>query len=225
MGWLMKFVNSSIGKKFVMALTGSLLILFLCVHLIGNLTLYFGEEAFNSYVSTLDIVKPIVRVVEFILALIFIFHIYFGVVLWFNNKKAKPVRYKINASSDSSTLSSRWMIWTGGFVLIFLVMHLSTFWYAFNFSGEVEIDGVHQYYIIVTDWFKDPVYASVYVLAMIFLGFHLNHGFQSFFQTFGWNQKKYMPLIKKLGTLYAIVIALGFASLPIYFFISSLGGK
>ncbi len=225
MGWLMKFVNSSIGKKFVMAFTGSLLILYLCVHLIGNLTLYFGEEAFNGYVSTLEIVKPIVRVVEFILALIFIFHIYYGIVLWFNNKKAKPIRYKINASSDSSTLSSRWMIWTGGFVLIFLVMHLSTVWYAFNFSGEAEIDGVHQYYIIVTDWFKDPIYASVYVLAMIFLGFHLNHGFQSCFQTFGWNHKKYMPFIKKLGTLYAIVVALGFASLPIYFFISSLGGK
>ena len=225
MGWLTRFANSSIGKKFVMAVTGSLLILFLCVHLVGNLTLYWGEPAFNGYVSTLDIFKPIIRIIEVILALIFIFHIFNGIRLWYENKKAKPIRYKINASSENSTFSSRWMIWTGGFVLIFLVMHLSTFWYAFNFSGEAEINGVHQYYIIVTTWFQDPVYAVAYVVAMVLLGFHLNHAFQSAFQTFGWNHKKYTPFIKKLSTLYAFIMAIGFASIPIYFFISSLGGK
>ena len=224
MGWVNTFANSSIGKKFVMALTGSLLILFLCVHLVGNLTLYFGEEAFNGYVSTLDIVKPIIRIIEVILALIFIFHIYNGIRLWYENKKAKPVRYKINASSQNSTFSSRWMIWTGGFVLIFLIMHLSTFWYAFNFSGEAEKNGVEQYYNIVTSWFQSPVYAIAYIIAMIFLGYHLNHAFQSFFQTFGWNHKKYTPFIKKFGTFFAIVMAAGFASIPIYF-LFFFGGK
>jgi len=224
MGRILKITDSSIGKKFVMALTGSMLIMFLCVHLIGNLTLYFGEEAFNGYVSSLDIVKPIIRIIEIILALIFIFHIFYGIKLWYENKKAKPVKYKINASSSNSSCSSRWMIWTGSGVFIFLVMHLSTFWFAFNFSGKTEIGGLHQYYIIVTEWFKDPVYAISYIIAMIILGFHLHHAFQSFFQTFGWTHKRYTPLIKKFGTLFAIVVPSAFASIPIYF-LFFFGGK
>ena len=105
MGWILKFINSSIGKKFVMAVTGLSLILFLMVHLAGNLTLYFGEEAFSGYVSTLDIVKPLIRVVEVILALVFIFHIVYGVWLWIGNKISRPLslRYKVNVSSTNST--------------------------------------------------------------------------------------------------------------------------
>jgi succinate dehydrogenase / fumarate reductase cytochrome b subunit len=222
MGWILKFANSSIGKKFVMAVTGLSLILFLMVHLAGNLTLYISEETFNSYVSTLDIVKPLIRVVEVILALVFIFHIYNGAKLWFENKRANPIKYKVNASSENSTLSSRTMIISGSIVFIFLVTHLSTLWYAFNFGSH----GADQsYYNIVMEWFNYPVYVLFYVIAMVLLGFHLNHGFQSAFQTFGWTHKKYTPAIEKIGALFAIVMAVGFASIPIYFFISSLGGK
>ena len=222
MGWISNFYKSSIGKKFVMAVTGLSLILFLIVHLIGNLTLYIGEEAFNGYVAALDVVKPIIRVVEVILALVFIFHIYNGIKLWYENKKANPINYKVNASSENSTFSSRWMIWTGGIVFIFLVTHLSTLWYAFNFGTH---GADHSYYNIVMEWFSYTWYVALYVVAMVLLGFHLNHGFQSAFQTFGWTHKKYTPLIEKIGTIYAIMMAVGFASIPIYFFISSLGGK
>ena len=121
MGWILKFANSSIGKKFVMAITGLSLILFLIVHLAGNLTLFISEELFNGYVDTLDLVKPLIRVVEVILALVFIFHIYNGVILWFKNKKASPIKYKVNASSKNSTLSSRTMIISGSIVFIFLI--------------------------------------------------------------------------------------------------------
>ena len=213
MGWVTTFVNSSIGKKFVMAVTGVLLILFLIIHLAGNLTLFFGENAFNTYVSTLEIVKPVVRVIEIILALIFLFHIFYGIRLYIENKKASPKKYKVNASSENSTFYSRTMFISGSIVLIFLVMHLSTLWYAFNFGTHSE----HSYYGIVVEWFSYPVYSLFYVLAMILLGFHLNHGFQSAFQTFGWNHKKYTPLIKKLGTVYALIMAVGFSSIPLYF--------
>jgi len=214
MGWILKFANSSIGKKFVMAVTGLSLILFLIVHLAGNLTLYISEEAFNSYVSTLDIVKPLIRVVEVILALFFIFHIYNGFRLWYENKKAKSSKYKVNISSKNSTIFSRTMILSGSIVFIFLILHLSTLWFAFNFGEHGEN---HSYYKIVVDWFSNPVYSMFYVFAMVLLGFHLNHGFQSTFQTFGWTHKKYTPFIEKLGTLYAIVMAVAFASIPIYF--------
>ncbi len=222
MGWLTTSLNRSIGKKFVMALTGSLLMLFLIIHLIGNLTLYGGREAFNGYVETLEVVKPVVRVIEVILAAIFIFHIFNGVRLWWENKKANPGKYAINANKEITTFSSRTTIVTGSIIFIFLVLHLSTFWYQFNISGHPET-GSFEFYDIVVYWFNQPVYSIVYIIAVLLLGFHLNHGFQSAFQTFGWNNKKYFPVIKLTGTIYAIVISLGFASIPLYFLLT--GGK
>lgn len=217
MGWLIRSLTSSIGKKFVMALTGICLILFLIVHLIGNLTLYWGPEAFNGYVRALDIFKPIIRLIEIVLALVFVFHIINGVWLWIGNKIAKSGKYAVNASSKNSTLLSRTMIITGSFVFIFLILHLSTFWFAFNF-GHSPSDSPHEYYNIVMDWFTSPLYSGAYVIGVILLALHLNHGFQSAFQTFGWNHKKYFPFVKLLGTLYAIIMGIGFASMPIYFY-------
>jgi len=219
MGWFLKFINSSIGKKFMMAVTGSFLIIFLIIHLIGNITLFFGPEAFNGYVSTLDVVKPLIRVIEIVLALAFILHIFYGTWLWFVNKKARKVGYKINASSENSTFSSRWIFWSGVGIFIFLVIHLATFFYRFNFYDPAGLANHHLYFDIVVAFFKIWWYVILYVIAMILLGFHLNHGFQSAFQTFGWNHKKYFPLIKKIGTVYAIIMAAGFASMPIYFFL------
>ncbi len=212
MGWFWQFVNSSIGKKITMAVTGTLLILFIIMHLLGNLTLYWGEQAFMNYANTLESFKPVVRVIEVILTLIFLIHIINGVRLWFANKAARPKDYAVNAKSKNSDVFSRTMIWSGSIIFIFLVIHLQTFWYPNNFGGSTK-----TLYAIVTGWFGQPVYAFFYVLAMILLGFHLNHGFQSAFQTFGWNHKKYFPFIKSVGTIYAVVMAAGFASLPIYF--------
>lgn len=222
MGWLFRSLNSSIGKKFVMAITGFCLVSFLVIHLAGNLTLYFGPEAFNGYVETLDVVKPLIRVVEVILALIFIFHILNGIRLWIENKKARPDKYAVNGSSKNSSVFSRTMFLTGSIVGIFVVLHLSTMWYSFNF-GDKPDPGHLNYYNVLVDWFQDPVYSGVYVISVLVLGFHLNHGFQSAFQTFGWNHVKYFSTIKKLGTLISLVFALGFASFPIYFYLFSGG--
>lgn len=218
MGWFLKFTNSSVGKKLVMAVTGSFLVIFLIVHLIGNITLFFGPDAFNGYVSALDVVKPAIRVVELVLLLAFILHIYDGIVLWFENRRARPVNYKVNASNENSTFSSRWMFWLGSVIFIFLVLHLATFFWRFNFYDPSGLAEDHLYFNIVVDFFQIWWYAAVYVIAVILLGFHLNHGFQSAFQTFGWNHKKYFPLVKKIGTIYAVIMAVGFASMPVYFF-------
>jgi len=217
MGWFLKFTGSSIGKKFIMAVTGSFLIIFLIIHLIGNLTLFLGPEAFNGYVSTLDVVKPLIRIVELVLLLAFILHIFNGIRLWIENKKANPKKYAINVGSDNSTIFSRTMFLTGSIVFIFLVLHLATFFYRFNFYDPEGFANQHKYFEIVVNFLGMPWYSILYIVAVLLLGFHLNHGFQSAFQTFGWTHKKYTPILEKLGTLYAIVMALGFASMPIYF--------
>ena len=218
MSWLINFTNSSIGKKFMMAVTGSFLIIFLIVHLIGNITLFFGPDAFNGYVKALDVIKPLIRVIEVVLLAVFILHIFNGVRLWIENKKARPTRYKVNGSSENSTVFSRWAFITGSIVFIFLVLHLGTFFWRFNVHDPAGLASNHLYFDIVVSFFKIWWYVLLYVVAVILLGFHLNHGFQSAFQTFGWNHKRYFPIVQKVGTIYAIIMALGFASMPIYFF-------
>ncbi|MBZ0199576.1 MAG: succinate dehydrogenase cytochrome b subunit [Ignavibacteriaceae bacterium] len=220
MGWFTKFIESSLGKKLVMALTGVLLMLFLTVHFIGNMFLYFGPAAFQKYVETLEAVKPLVRVVEVLLALLFISHIFTGVRLWLLSKKSNPKKYAVNASSENSNIFSRSMAITGSVIFIFLIIHLSTFWAGFNFAKHPNTG--FPFYEMVAEWFSNIYYSLFYIIAMGFLGFHLNHAFQSAFQTFGINHKKYTPFIKKIGTVYAIIMALGFASIPIYFL---LGGR
>ena len=218
MGWFFKFINSSIGKKIMMAVTGSFLLIFLIIHLVGNITLFFGPNAFNGYVKALDVVKPLIRVVEVVLLAAFLVHILNGLKLWVENKKARGTSYKINSSSANSTVFSRTMLLTGSIVFIFLVLHLGTFFWRFNVHDPTGLAHEHEYFQIVVDFFNYWWYSRLYVIAVLLLGFHLNHGFQSAFQTFGWNHNKYTPLIKKIGTIYAIVMAVGFASMPIYFF-------
>jgi len=212
------FLNSSIGKKLMMAITGSFLLIFLVVHLIGNITLFFGPIAFNGYVFALDVVKPLIRVIEVVLLTAFLLHIYNGVRLWIENKRASGGKYKINGSSENSDVFSRTMFLTGSIIFIFLVSHLGTFFWRFNVSDPMGLANHHQYFDIVVYFFSIWWYVLLYVIAMVLLGLHLNHGFQSAFQTFGWNNKKYFPLVEKIGTLYAIIMAVGFASMPIYFF-------
>jgi succinate dehydrogenase / fumarate reductase, cytochrome b subunit len=218
MGWFFKFVNSSIGKKITMAVTGGFLLIFLIIHLAGNITLFFGADAFNGYVKALEVVKPLIRVIEVVLLAAFLLHIFNGVRLWLENKRARGVTYKVNSSSENSDVFSRTMFLTGSIVFIFLVLHLGTFFWRFNVHDPSGLANSHEYFQIVVDFLSCWWYALLYVIAVVLLGFHLNHGFQSVFQTFGWNHKKYTPLIKKLGTIYAIIMAIGFASMPIYFF-------
>lgn len=218
MGWFFKFINSSIGKKITMAVTGGFLLIFLIVHLIGNITLFFGPDAFNGYVLALDVVKPLIRIIEVVLLSVFLLHIFNGVRLWIENKRARGVTYKINSSSENSDVFSRTMFLTGSIIFIFLVLHLGTFFWRFNVHDPTGLANAHEYFQIVVDFFSYWWYSLLYVAAVLLLGFHLNHGFQSAFQTFGWNHKKYTPLVERFGTIFALIMALGFASMPIYFF-------
>jgi len=221
MSQLKQFFNSSIGKKLVMATTGLLLILFLVIHLFNNLLLFGGPEAFNENVALLESIKPVIRVIEVILALIFIYHIYNAYKLWWENKKANPEKYAVSAKKENSTIYSRTMVITGSVIFIFLVIHLYTLWGKYNFGME----GSENYIEVIKTLFANPIWAAFYFITMIFLGYHINHAFQSSFQTFGWSSKKYTPLVKKIGTLLAIIFAVGFASIPVYFFLISLGGQ
>jgi len=188
------------------------------IHLAGNLALFKndGGLAFNNYSSTLRSL-PVIPILEIGLGLGFLLHIIQGVRLWWLNRSARSEKYKINTPSKGSSIFSRTMVYTGSITFIFLVIHLRSYWYTVITEGH-EVD----LFNLVKTSFQDPVYSGFYIVAMALLGFHLNHGFQSAFQTFGWNHVKYFPFIQKAGTLYAILMAVGFASMPVYFL---LGGQ
>lgn len=220
MGWLSESLNSSIGKKIIMAVTGTFLIVFLTVHLLGNLALFAndGGESFNAYAAFLRKMKFTV-IMEIGLGLIFLFHIFNGIRLWIENKKARPINYAIKGVRKNTNIFSRTMVITGSVVFIFLVIHLKGFFVDHTLLGKGE-----SLFIMVKEAFSNPIISWFYVIAVGILAFHLNHGFQSAFQTFGWNHKKYTPFIKALGAIYSIIIGIGFAAMPIYF-LFFYGGK
>ncbi len=216
MTWLLHFFQSSIGKKILMATTGVLLGFFLVAHLAGNLLLFGGAEMFNNYVLSLTAMKPLVRIAEVILTLIFLGHIISGIRVTLENKKAKPRSYKIAPGNSTATFHSRTMAVSGSIVFIFLVFHLQTFWWSFQKMHGVDAD---FYQVVVNSeiGYSNPLVAIFYIIALILLALHLRHGFQSAFQTFGLADSRYKSMVEKIAVLFWLIIPVGFISIPLYF--------
>jgi len=217
MGLLTDVYSSSIGKKITVGLTGILLCTYLVVHLAGNMLLFRGDggAAFDAYAEVLPSLL-IIRIIEVGLFAIFILHIVTGTIVWFQNRRARPVQYAMHLKNDTSNPLSRIMFVTGSVVFIFLVVHLNTFWVPARFG-----DGSHQsMYMIIREAFSSPVYSIFYVLAMGLLAFHLRHGFQSSLQTFGLNNLKYTRLIEGVGMIFWLLLPVGFATIPLFYLLN-----
>ncbi len=218
MGMLADFYSSSLGKKLTVGLTGALLCAYLVVHLAGNLLLFAddGGASFDAYAEFLPSLL-IIRIIEIGLFAIFLLHIVTGTIFWLRNRKARPQGYAVNRRNENSDPFSRMMFLTGSVVFIFLVVHLKTFWVPARFQH----DGHLSMYRIVVGAFSDPLYAGFYVVAMVLLAFHLRHGFQSALQTFGVRNSRYAGLIDLAGMLFWLLIPVGFATIPIFFYLNA----
>jgi succinate dehydrogenase / fumarate reductase, cytochrome b subunit len=213
MNWIFRFFRSSLGRKFVMALTGLFLIVFLKIHLIGNslILLNDGGESFRGFVIFMES-NPFIKVMSIILMLGFIIHIVQGLDVWVINRKAKGTTYSVITTANA-TIFSKYMFWFGVMIFIFLVLHLSNFWFGIKISHEINDEDL---YSKVIDTFKNPFYVLVYEIGIIALHMHLRHGFQSAFQSLGLNHNKWTPIIKFFGLLYSIIVPLGFFIIPLY---------
>jgi succinate dehydrogenase / fumarate reductase cytochrome b subunit len=226
MTWVTKTLNSTLGRKLIMALTGLFLILFLTGHVSGNMLLFKGDggQAFNMYAKFMT-TNPAVKLLSYLTYISVLGHIIYSIALSQHNKSARPVPYSTSNGSSNSAWSSRNMGVLGTIILIFLVVHLQGFWAQMHW-GEVpmityEGEEYKNLFLIVSEAFKQEWLVALYVLSMIFLGFHLSHGFTSAFQTLGINHKKYSPAIKAIGTAYSILVPALFASMPVYIYFSS----
>ncbi len=210
---------TTVSQKYIMALAGIFLMLFLIVHLSINILMIAGDDGdlFGRAVNFM-VANPFIKIMEYFLFGGFIVHILLGVIMEIINYRARPVKYNRSLKTEKS-MFSKYMIHTGVIIFIFLFIH---FFHFFHVKlGIVEVPevaaGAHDFFPMAVATFQTPLYSIIYLVSFVFLAFHLKHAFQSAFQSLGLNHNKYMPAIKVIGTLYAIFISVGFAIIPIYF--------
>lgn len=205
-----------------MAFAGLFLISFLFVHLgINLLVLLPNSDSFNLAAHFMG-TNPVIKVFEVVLFGGFIIHILYGIVVQIQNWMARPTRYKVEGWSHKSPFS-KFMIHTAVLIFIFLIIHLGDFYIRAKVLGDigsVNIGGeeIHDMASLVIAKFQVPMYVFGYILMMVFLGFHLHHGFQSAFQTLGLNHPIYTPFIEKLSLVVSVVLALGFIAVPLFIY-------
>lgn len=202
-----------------MAFLGLFLMIFLVVHLGINLCLLRSDGgAWFTAAAHFMGTNYIVKVFEIVLFAGFIFHILIGIILQIQNWMARPVRYKVNNKTYTPFLS-KYMIYTGGIVLVFLIIHFMNFYFIkLGWVSNPHIsNGEPDFFLIAPELFIQPLYSFLYIVLFIVLGFHLNHAFQAAWQTLGVNHPQYNNCIHWFGTIYAILIPLGFIIIPIFF--------
>ncbi len=209
MNWLFRTLSTSVGKKQLMAVTGLLFLLFLATHLLGNLSVYGGGASFVTYAEHLHALGKLLVAAEVMMAVALIIHVCTAVVLFFQNRSARPVKYAVDKNGGGRTFSSQAMPYTGLLILGFIGVHLATF------SHHIVDQTTRNIFEIAVAVFSHKVFLAIYLLGVLVVAFHVRHGLWSAFQTVGANHPKYMPFIQKFSIVFAVIVALGFGSLPL----------
>lgn len=218
------FTQSTIGRKYAMALSAMFLLIFLIMHLSVNMLSICSETAFNK-ASYFMGYNPLVQfLMQPILGFAVMFHFIMGIVLEIRNKAARPVKYSVNNGAANSTWMSRNMIISGLVILAFLGLHLYDFWlHEMTYKyvpGHGDPSDTTRFWGELHAKFADLWRVIIYVISFILLGLHLAHGFQSSFQSIGARHPKYTPVIKTLGNWYSILIPAGFIVIALYHFLT-----
>jgi succinate dehydrogenase / fumarate reductase cytochrome b subunit len=211
------FFLSSIGKKYLMGLTGLVWAGFVLTHMLGNMLIFVSPEAYNKYSHSI-VTSIILYPAEIILLVCLITHVTLAIWLTRENREAHgETRYAVKSSSQKrASLGSRTMAVQGSIVLVFIILHLATFKYGANYQTTVDGVPMRDLSRLVVEVFKQPGYVLWYVVALIFLLFHLSHGVGSSLQSLGLKNDRTEDGIKKLSFIYAALVVLGFISQPIY---------
>ena len=217
----MSYFSSSIGRKQIVGICGLGLSLFILTHMLGNMLVFLGPQAYNEYGHALTSNKLIYIAEAGLLALI-IGHVIYAVILTLRNKRARSQAYAVAATGEKKTnFAAKTMIYQGVVILVFIVHHLITFKYGEEY--EVEYGGVviRDLYRLMAETFNNPLYVVWYVIAVIILWTHVGHGFSSSFKSLGFNHPKYTPRLDMAGSVYAAVVCLGFIAQPLYMFMKN----
>ncbi|MFZ4482553.1 MAG: succinate dehydrogenase cytochrome b subunit [Chthoniobacterales bacterium] len=214
---LLVFARSSIGKKWIVGISGVLLILFVLAHLAGNLTIYIGPygEGINLYAQALHASQIFLWSARGGLVVVFLVHVFTTLSLVLENRRARPQGYAVKAHVQS-TIFARSMALSGLVVLSFIIFHVLQFAAGLSsHSGLYDLEGRHDVAAMIILSFHNPLVSGFYLLSLVLLGMHLSHGLASVFQTFGLNGRKSAGLIKCGAIVVAWGLMAGFASIPL----------
>jgi len=213
------FLQSMVGRKIIMSVTGFFLVCFLAVHLLGNSAIYYGPGGINTFVETFKGLGAFIWLLRIVMLVFLSLHIFFGIQLTLENRKAKSEKYAVTKRLRS-TFAARNMIWTGLLTGSFLIYHLLHFTFQvthpeISANRLPDIMGRPDVFTMVVLGFRSIAVSSFYILALSSLALHLSHGIQSMFQSVGLNTEKTELLMTRAGFIAAIVLFLGFISIPV----------
>jgi succinate dehydrogenase / fumarate reductase cytochrome b subunit len=213
----MQLTQSSVGRKIIMAVTGIVLVGFVCVHLLGNSSLFVGADAINAYAQKLQSLGPFVWVFRLVMLVAFALHIGFGIQLTLENKAATP-EANVQVKRLKTGFGAETMIVSGLVILAFVVYHLLHFTVRVT-NPEIYVplgdQGMVDVFIMVVKGFKSTLPVIVYLVGMGFLFLHVSHGFQSLFQTLGLSNDKSLPAMGMISKLVGFVLLLGYIAIPL----------
>jgi succinate dehydrogenase / fumarate reductase cytochrome b subunit len=214
---IISFFTSSVGRKWIVAVTGLVLFGFVVGHLVGNLQIFLGPEPLNRYGNFLQNLGELLWLIRFGLLAMLLAHIYFTIKLRLENRAARPQKYAVTHYRAAS-LPARWMALSGLMVLCFIIFHLLHFTVQSvdpSFKELHDAKGRHDVYTMMIKGFENLWASGFYIVAVGLLAMHLNHGIGSLFQTLGLNSAKVRPLWEKGGVAFSWLIFLGYASIPV----------
>ena len=204
------FFSSTLGKKWLMAVTGIILFGFVVGHMLGNLQIYLGQEQLDHYAELLQANKPFLWAFRSVLLFCVSVHIWAAVVIWLRNRSARPVKYKM-FQPPGLDYAARTMVWSGPIIALFIIYHILDFT-----VGAANPDFIKgEVYHNVLASFSNPVIALVYMAACLLLAFHLYHGLWSLFQTFGWDHPRFGWIRRALAIFFSVLIGAGTISIPL----------
>jgi succinate dehydrogenase / fumarate reductase, cytochrome b subunit len=213
-----KYISSSVGRKQIVAVTGLMLVLYLVFHLCMNMLIFGGPELYNYFPDKAHETGLLLRFIEAGLAAVFFVHIGFTIKLVMANRKARAHRYEVTKSVGNRSLATRLMPYTGTILLVFLVVHIMDYAAAGHDANSV-VNGIDLgLYGLVVNSYLNPIKSAFYVIAMFAVGFHLAHGIQSVFQSFGYHSEANTPVIQKVSTAIGLIFAVAFSSVPVYLY-------
>ncbi|AAR34552.1 succinate dehydrogenase cytochrome b subunit [Geobacter sulfurreducens] len=210
----MQLFTSSVGRKVLMAITGQFMVLFVIVHMLGNSSIFI-PGGINAYAEHLHALPPLVWAFRLVMLVAAGIHILFGIQLSLENRAANPDTYAVK-NYKKATMGSLSMLYTGLLLLSFIIYHLLHFTIRATPDIKLGVDSLGRFDVfgMVTNSFSHGIIAFIYIAAMVVLFLHLSHGIQSFFQTMGWNNDKSLPVFSKIGMIAAVVLLLGYATIP-----------
>lgn len=213
------FLGSTVGKKYIMGITGLIWAGFVLTHMAGNLLIFISHDAYNAYGHAITS-GNIVYVAEVVLVLTLISHVTMAVSLTLANKSAKETKYAVAASGQKKvSLASRTMAVQGSLILVFVILHLITFKFGTHYETTVNGVVMRDLAKLMVEVFQSPIYVGWYLVCLLLLGFHLSHGVGSSFQSLGLMEGTYRNLWRKLSYTYGTIVALGFIAQPLYIFL------